>query len=444
MLPFLAYTVAIAAVAVGVDRVPERVFSGGACELGVFMAAMALAHWIWYRWTVDRPFRQGLGALLLVAVLVRLPLFFAPPNLSDDFYRYLWDGRLALEGASPFAHRPSELVGTPLDPDRLRGPGSERLYGNFNSPDYYSLYPPTAQAAFATAAACGKGDVGRGAQTLRWLVLVAELSSIVLLWRLLGGLGLPRERAAWYGLHPLAVVELTGNLHVEAFAVVFLLLALWLVQRGRWAWGALAWAGAIGAKLSPLWFLPLLWPRLGMRRWILFGAMCGTACLLSFAPLWCPECWTNFTETTGRYYRQFAFNSPVELLARLTTESLLGYSVASSLMPAVGLLAIVFPWYALLHRPGDDLRRTGELLCTGYTLYVLCSGMAHPWYLCLPLAFSPFCRPRFLWAWAALSVLSYHAYLRPDYFQSPWPVILEYTGAAAIAWWAWRRSDRMF
>ncbi len=435
------YVAALGAMAVWVDRVPGRVFEGGVPAFGLFLVLMALLHGAWYRWTVARPFRGGLGALLFVAVLVRLPLFFGPPNLSDDFYRYLWDGRLALHGTSPFAHRPSELLGDSAARTAAELPVLDDLYGRFNSPDFYTLYPPTAQAAFVSAAGWGGGQAEREAQVLRCWILLAELASTVLLWKLLEGMGLPASRAAWYGLHPLAVVELTGNLHVEAFAVVLLLAAFWLLQRGRWAWAALAWAGAIGAKLSPLWFLPLVWPLLGFRRWVVFGLLCGAACLLSFLPLWCPGFLEHIGETTGRYYRQFSFNSPVEYLLRWSTTSLLGYSLGFVLMPVAGLLALLFPWTAVAHRPGADLRRAGELLCVGYTVYVLFSGMAHPWYLCLPLAFAPFCRPGFLWAWAALSAFSYHAYLWPDYAESPGWLWCEY-GGALVLWWGWRRSGQ--
>jgi alpha-1,6-mannosyltransferase len=436
------YLAALGAMVAWVDRVPGRVFEGGVPAFVWFLLLMLLLHGAWYRWTVATPFRGGWMSLLVVAALVRLPLFFGPPNLSDDFYRYLWDGRLALHGTSPFAHRPSELVGDAAVRTEAPLPVLDDLYGRFNSPDFYTLYPPTAQAAFVSAAAWGGGTAEGEAQVLRGWILLAELVSIVLLWKLLEGMGLPPARAAWYGLHPLAVVELTGNLHVEAFAVVFLLGAFWLLQRGRWAWAALAWAGAIGAKLSPLWFLPLVWPLLGLRRWMVFGLLCGAACLLSFLPLWCPDFLPHITETTGRYYRQFSFNSPVESLLRWSTTLLLGYSLGVVLMPVAGLLALWFPWMAVAHRPGPDLRRAGELLCVGYTWYVLFSGMAHPWYLCLPLAFAPFCRPRFLWAWAALSALSYHAYLGADYAESPGWLWCEYGGALALAWWGGRSGRR--
>lgn len=426
-LILLGYTAAVGVFVGCIDRVANGTFRGGGTMFCVFLALMALLYVFWHRLSFSQKIPWSLGSFLFAALLVRLPLFMAPPNLSDDYFRYLWDGRLAASGISPYAYRPSALMPAQDSAHDLPTslPRLDNLYGCFNSPEYYSLYPPTAQAAFASAALIGQGDTSREAQVLRCLILLAELGSAMLLWRLLSAFGLPPRRALWYSLNPLAVIELTGNLHVEAFAVFFLLLAIRLLQRGQWPWAAIAWAAAIGAKLSPLWFLPLLWPLLGFRRWVLFGAICGAFCLLSFAPLWCVDFLENFSETTGRYYRQFAFNSLVETLIRWSTVQSLGYSMSFALMPIMGMVALVFPWYAIAHRPGKDIRRGAELLGVGYLVYAFFSGMVHPWYLTLPLAFAPFYRSGWILAWAPLSLLSYHAYLSPDYTEYVWVTCLQ-------------------
>jgi hypothetical protein len=49
-------------------------------------------------------------ALIGAALLFRLLLLFAVPALSDDFYRFLWDGRLSLEGINPFLYTPRQLI----------------------------------------------------------------------------------------------------------------------------------------------------------------------------------------------------------------------------------------------------------------------------------------------------------------------------------------------
>jgi len=45
-----------------------------------------------------------------LAILARLLIIPAFPNLSDDIYRFIWDGRLWHDGIHPFLHLPYELV----------------------------------------------------------------------------------------------------------------------------------------------------------------------------------------------------------------------------------------------------------------------------------------------------------------------------------------------
>src|SRR5215468_5045364 len=46
--------------------------------------------------------RQILGLILAVAAVMRLVVLFAPPYLSSDIYRYIWDGRVLAAGINPY------------------------------------------------------------------------------------------------------------------------------------------------------------------------------------------------------------------------------------------------------------------------------------------------------------------------------------------------------
>ncbi|MFN6064516.1 MAG: hypothetical protein ACK49K_14655, partial [Bacteroidota bacterium] len=47
---------------------------------------------------------------LFIAVVIRISLVFTTPNLSDDYFRFFWDGNVSIQGENPYDKRPSELI----------------------------------------------------------------------------------------------------------------------------------------------------------------------------------------------------------------------------------------------------------------------------------------------------------------------------------------------
>src|SRR5260221_2738057 len=52
--------------------------------------------------------RAGFRGALLFGLLFRATLIFRPPDLSDDLYRYAWDGELGRAGISAYAFTPDD------------------------------------------------------------------------------------------------------------------------------------------------------------------------------------------------------------------------------------------------------------------------------------------------------------------------------------------------
>ncbi|MDQ4141505.1 MAG: hypothetical protein M3142_13430, partial [Bacteroidota bacterium] len=82
------------------------------------------------------------------AILFRFLLLFSWPALSDDYYRFIWDGRLLAAGKNPFLHLPTFYLS---NPDKITGINS-KLLEQLNSPEYYTVYPPICQFIFAFCA----------------------------------------------------------------------------------------------------------------------------------------------------------------------------------------------------------------------------------------------------------------------------------------------------
>ena len=54
--------------------------------------------------------------LIIVAILFRCIFLFATPNLSQDFYRFIWDGRMLLNGFNPYLSLPETFIQLNLQP----------------------------------------------------------------------------------------------------------------------------------------------------------------------------------------------------------------------------------------------------------------------------------------------------------------------------------------
>lgn len=391
-----------------------------------------------YGWVAARAKEGRLRFWIGVAVLLRIVLLFAMPALSDDIYRFVWDGRLLAHGYNPFDHLPSYYLEA-----GIAVPGiTEDLYRQLNSPEYFTIYPPVAQATFALAAWLSPLSLAGSALVMKLFLLICELGSLYLLWRLLDHFELPRTHLLLYALNPLIIVEITGNLHYEGAMIFFLLLALWWLVRERWTLSAVALALSIASKLLPLMFLPFLIRRLGWRRSLRFFAVLGLALLLLFLPLANGVFFSNFGESLDLYFRKFEFNGSIYYFARWIGYQRVGYNLIFKLGPQLAMITFFgILFVAWLER---DLRwrtlpaRWLFAIC----LYLFLTTTVHPWYLGLPIVLCLFTPFRFPILWSGLIFLTYVNYSYEPYWENLWVVALEYGLVFAYMAWEWRRYWR--
>lgn len=178
-----------------------------------------------------------LRVALVAAVAVRLIFLPFTPSLSDDFYRYIWDGRVQLAGMNPYRFAPSDrhLNSVRYD-DRAR----------INHPGLRTVYPPLAELGFAAVAALHGGVLA-----FKILFGLTDLLAAGAVWWLADT---KRRRTALvlYLLCPAVILQTWEAAHLEVVAVLLVVLAAALLRRGRDAGAgvALGLAGAI--KLTPL------------------------------------------------------------------------------------------------------------------------------------------------------------------------------------------------
>lgn len=357
--------------------------------------------------------------LVLAPLVFRALLLLTSPTLSDDVYRYLWDGHLLTEGVNPY-----EFVVEDPRLDEYEIDVREQV----NQPDYATPYLPAAQLVFAGSAAAAPSE-----PIVMQIVMVGfDVAAAATIVALLGSVGLPRGRLAIYWWNPLVIVETAHGAHLDALMVSLALLSvhLTLTRRGP------SWAPPVVLALAtltrplPLLLAPVLWWRWTWRQRVAYPLVL----LGLLVPFGATGGWelvgepdrTGLFGSTRFFFEEVTFNGGpylwIEgLLGRI---DLLGDPAASArsvTTAAVVLVVAVVGWQVR----GASSRELLALAAVPLAASVLLSSIVHPWYLLIVIAFVPFVAPgptddlrRWWWVvpWIHLSaalVLSYLTYRDP-------------------------------
>jgi hypothetical protein len=195
--------------------------------------------------------------LVALTILFRIVFLFAIPNLSQDFYRFIWDGRMLFEGLNPYLFTPESFINAGNFPIAQ----AKELYlgmGELNA-SHYTNYPPIKQFIFFISSLfTGKSILG-SVVVMRLFIIAADIGILYFGKKLLEKLQIPTQYIFWYLLNPLIIIELTGNLHFEGVMLFFLVWSLYLLHSGKWQLAAMVFGLSVSVKLIPLLFLPLFY-----------------------------------------------------------------------------------------------------------------------------------------------------------------------------------------
>ncbi len=363
------------------------------------------------------------------AIGFRLLFLLAPGQLSDDVYRFVWDGRFVAHGLNPYLYLPSQVLGTNV----AHAAGLDKtLFQQLNSPHYFTVYPPVNQALFGLATWLSGGSLFWNVVWLRVPILLSEIGTLWLMPKLLRRLGRNPNRALLYGLNPLVILELTGNLHFEAVMIFFVLLATWWLLEHPWMASAATLALAIGTKLLPLVLLPLIVRQLGWRKGVLYTALTGVLTVALFAPFASLELAQNVFSSLNLYFQKFEFNASVYYLLRTVGYWIKGYNTIERVgfwLSIATTLSILWIAFRRPKAPGSVPIRVVATL----TLYYALATTVHPWYITSLVAASVFTRFRYPLVWSALIPLSYGTYRTLPYRENLWLTALEYSLVLLVA-----------
>ena len=359
--------------------------------------------------------RKGLLVALGAALAWRIALVAGPPLLSDDIYRYVWEGRIQNHGGNPYDWEDRPTV-------ERWGHLRDEVWEEINHRRMPAIYPPFFQLAVRGVTAVNDTVTG-----MKVFILGCELATLGLLALLLRRRGLGAERLLILAWSPLALVEIAGSGHNDAFGIFWLVAALLALEMDRPLLSALAACMGFMAKLLPG-VVAAAWAR-RYRPWHVLAAAVVVALLV-----W-PYADAGLAgfHSLSRFARYWRFNETLFALL----DWLLG-SHTAAVRAGAGLtlgVALVLAW-----------RRTEPSAAALAVVAVsfLLSPNVLPWYA---LWFLPLLVVRdepaalLFTGTAGLAYLVYPDYQSGERWQVGWGIrALEYLPCAAVALLAgWRR-----
>ncbi len=390
-------------------------------ELIFFYAFFFVVYLIICRYTEGS---RAVYILLGLGVLLRLILVFLMPNLSDDVYRFIWDGRLIINGISPFAELPSHYIDQKIN---LAGIDQD-LFQRLNSPNYFTVYPPVPQGIFALANFVFPKSIWGCMVVMKFILLLFEAGTFFLLLKLLKHFSLSQKNVLIYALNPLIILDTFGNLHFEIVMIFFVVFALWLLVKREWVSSAFAMSLAVASKLLPLIFLPFLIKRLGWKKALAYFLIVGGMVVLLFLPFFNLETLKNFSNSLDLYFRRFEFNASLYYLFRYIGLKISGYNLIQVLGPALAIvsglwiLGLAF-WEKI---SADRFAILPEKWLFAMTIFLIFTTTIHPWYLSSLLVLCTLTRFRYPVLWSGLIMLTYINYSYGTYYENLWIVGAEY------------------
>ena len=380
--------------------------------------------------------------LVLISFVFKLLFLFSIPNLSQDFYRFIWDGRMILEGLNPYLSLPETFI----EQQNFPVPQAVELYegmGALNG-SHYTNYPPINQLCFFIAALFSNKSILGATVVMRILIIAADFGILYFGKKLLLKLKLPVSNIFWYLLNPFIIIELTGNLHFEAVMIFFLIWSLYLLSNNKWKAAAVVFALSISVKLIPLIFLPLFYQWFvknsnstinGLKKLTIFYILILITTILLFLPFYSTQLVNNYSNSVGLWFRNFEFNASIYYIFREIGYLFRGWNEIAIIGKIIPILVILFVLVLTFYRKNKTISQLLVTMLLVLSFYYFTTTTVHPWYIAMLLAISIFTNYKFPLVWSFAIVLSYLAYANSSYTENLWIISLEYLVVYAIVFY---------
>ncbi len=352
------------------------------------------------------------------AILFRLTFWPLYPALSDDVFRYRWEGKLQAAGGNPYEVRPNDAAWNSL---------RDETFASVPGRDFRAVYGPLVEEIeWTTYRLVSRFETRPFAQAFWFKVPSAlfDLGTMAALWLLLKAKGVPLQRILIYAWSPLPLIEFWGTGHNDSIAIFFLLLALLAIQN----------RDSNGADLGAFTALALataskFWPAILFPVFIGWRPRRGLWCLIAL-PILALATLPYFTSTIrwSGIDENFRFMSGF-LGGWRNNDSLFGvllwaagndFYLAKKL--AFAIVCITLSAVIALRWPPE------RAALTIITVLLMVSANCHPWYLTWILPLLVFYPAPPLLLWLALAPLAHTAVIQ-------WIASGEWNGSTSVRYY---------
>lgn len=386
---------------------------------------------------------------IIFGVLFRIVLIPSEPFLSDDIYRYLWDGKIIASGINPYKFAPVDI--------QLLQFRDQIIYPFINFPEIATSYPPVSQFMFLI-------NQWLGGSVLSWkiLLLFVEIILFLVIFRMVQHFNLNKFRILIYFYNPLLIIETYSSGHLEITGVLFFWIAVYLFYK-RYDWKSIIFfAMSIMTKFIPLVSgIPFLLNKF-FRKSALLMVICSILLL--------PFMFSGILPLPGlfSYINRWEFNGGLYQLV-ISIMNLLdikeyqwmdvnfsghletfyfSYAFFYKIFAAVILVVVFFDQMNKLRATSSfrsiNFIQRGFILTAGFLLLM---PTLHPWYLIWIIPFLVFI-PN--WSWLLFTFLIQASYIvLKDYVlffvwkESVWILLFQYIPFYAILIWEYLDKDRI-
>ena len=351
--------------------------------------------------------------LIIIGILIRCSVSIGAGEisyLSDDVYRYIFEGEMVSHCYNPYILSPDNMAGSSF--------ADSNIYSKINHPWHVTIYPPLAQYLFAICHIIG-GDSIVGFKILSFLF---ELLSLFLMFQFVKRYSLPDWSFLIYLFSPLVIIEFLFSNHLDIFGLPFLLGALILLKEYRKHLVGIAILLALATliKFYILFFIPFILTKMKLKEIAQFLSIY----LLTIVVFYMPFIASSGSDVLGSlvvYLETWQYNGSLFLLLKQV------FSQEVARYICLGIFLSAYVPLLLLKKIKTDLYLQCFLI---FAVYVIVAPALFNWYLLWIIPFVVYFRNIAFIVFSGTCMLSYHVligyYAEGSWSYMPWLSFISY------------------